>query len=167
MKQLDLTKEVKVGIADCKIARSPQRIVTLGLGSCVGITLFDPIAKIGGMAHIMLPDSTQFTTVTNSFKFADLAIPILISKLKDAGAAVSRLKAKIAGGAQMFSFADQKKTMLNIGERNVSKVREVLKKEGIPIVGEDVGGNIGRTMILETETGKVFIRSVGKTIKEI
>lgn len=167
MKKFDYDQEIKVGIADLKTANSPKRIITLGLGSCVGIAIFDTKFKVGGLAHIMLPDSTQFSTVTNSFKFADLAVPILIAELKNMGASYSRMRARIAGGAQMFSFADKKRTTLNIGERNINKVKEVLKEQGITLLAEEVGGNIGRTMILDTDTGKVFIRSVGRTLKEL
>jgi len=163
----DYNQGVKVGIADCKVAHSPRKIITLGLGSCVGITLYDPKLKLGGMAHIMLPDSTQFAQVSNPLKFADLAIPELVSRLKSKGANISALQAKIAGGAQMFAFLGSHNKTLNIGERNVNKAREVLKQTGIPVQAAEVGGSIGRTMILDTETGKVFIRSVGYPIKEL
>ena len=100
-------KQIKVGIADMNTAVSPDIIMTIGLGSCVGITLYDGVNRIGGLSHIMLPDSTQFSSVNNAMKFADLAIPMLIEKLEKLGARKRNLKAKIAGGASMFKFKDK------------------------------------------------------------
>lgn len=162
-----VSNEIKVGIADYKVDLSPKRIVTLGLGSCVGITLYDPVIKLGGMVHIMLPDSRQFNRVSNPLKFADLAIPMLFKELSARGARTGRLHAKITGGAQMFTFAQSRNSTLNIGERNVAKVKEILERLCLPIIAEEVGGNFGRTMILDLENGKVFIRSAGKPIREL
>ncbi len=158
--------EVRVGIADLNIVFSPGRLITVGLGSCIGIALYDRSAGIGGLAHIMLPDSTQFSNVTNPLKFADLAIPMLIEKMKKNGAVKRNMKAKIAGGASMFNFSDQKMTM-DIGNRNGIAVGEALKKLSIPIIGSDIGGNKGRTMIFDTSTGIVQIKTVGMGIKEL
>jgi chemotaxis protein CheD len=104
-------KEIKVGIADYNVAYSPDRLITVGLGSCIGIALYDKIQGIGGLVHIMLPDSTQFNNVTNPLKFADLAIPMLIEKMEKQGSNRRNLKAKIAGGASMFNFSDQSMIM--------------------------------------------------------
>ena len=158
--------EIQVGIADCKVAREPARLITLGLGSCVGVSLYDPVAKIGGLLHFMLPDSTQFNNVTKPAKFADLGIPYLIEELKKTGALLPRLQAKLVGGAQMFSGLDNK-MVLNIGQRNVEKAREMLKKFNVPILAEEVGGNRGRTMIFDTATGLVSIRMLGSKLKVI
>lgn len=100
-------REIKVGIGDLNIAAPPDRLITLGLGSCVGIAIYDNINKIAGLAHIMLPDSSGFTNQSNPLKFADKAIPILIEKLKQNGAQQRYLKSKIAGGASMFSFPEK------------------------------------------------------------
>ena len=158
--------EIKVGIADLKITNDPNRLITVGLGSCVGIAVCDKISGIGGLAHIMLPDSTNFSNITNPLKFADLAIPILIDEMKKKGANIRNLKARIAGGASMFNFSDSKMTM-DIGNRNSMAVKEILKKNSIPLLGEDVGGNKGRTMILDLSNGSLKIRTVGIGIKEI
>ena len=158
--------EIQVGIADYKIARLPGRLITLGLGSCVGVTLYDPINKVGGLLHVMLPDSTQFNNVNKPAKFADLGIPLLIKEMKVMGVVLSRLEAKLVGGAQMFSGFDNKLN-LNIGLRNTEKSREILKILGIPILAQEVGGNRGRTMILDTETGDVLIRTLGNKMKVI
>lgn len=158
--------EIQVGIADLKIASSPDRVITLGLGSCVGITLYDPAGKIGGLVHIMLPDSNQFSSVTKSAKFADLGIPLLLTEIKRRGGQVNNLQAKMAGGAQMFSGLD-KNALLNIGDRNIAMSRQVLKSLGLRILAEEVGGNKGRTMILDTSNGQVTIRTVGQPLKII
>ncbi|OPY57250.1 MAG: Chemoreceptor glutamine deamidase CheD [Pelotomaculum sp. PtaU1.Bin035] len=158
--------EVQVGIADFKVASQPDRLITLGLGSCVGLTLYDPSTRVGGLLHIMLPDSTQFSDVTKPAKFADLGIPLLISEIRRKGGRVSNLQAKMAGGAQMFSGLNEK-FVLNIGERNIAMAKRTLKDLGIVILAEEVGGNRGRTMILDTENGQVIIRTVGVQMKVI
>ncbi|MCL6635396.1 MAG: chemotaxis protein CheD [Peptococcaceae bacterium] len=158
--------EVQVGIAELKVAGQPHRLITLGLGSCVGVTLYDPVVKVGGLLHIMLPDSTQFNNVTKPAKFADLGIPLLVSEVTKSGAKLANLQAKMAGGAQMFTGMNEK-FMLNIGERNIAMARQALRKLGIKILAEEVGGNRGRTMILDTVTGQVLIRTVGAPLKVI
>lgn len=159
-------KEIKVGIADLNTANSPDRLITVGLGSCIGIALYDKVQGIGGLAHIMLPDSTLFTTINNPIKFADLAIPTLLDKMQKLGASKRNIKAKIAGGASMFNFSD-KSMIMDVGNRNSAAVKAMLQKLTIPIISEDVGGNKGRTMIFDTVNGTVQIRTVGLGIKEI
>lgn len=158
--------EYKVGIADMDAALSPHRIITVGLGSCIGIAMYDKVNSVGGLLHIMLPDSTQFNNVSNPLKFADLGIPILIEKMQKMGAVKRNLKAKIAGGASMFSFSDKSMNM-DIGGRNSAAVKNILKELSIPVLAEDTGGNKGRTMILDLKTGTVLIKTVGMGIKEI
>lgn len=159
-------KEIKVGIADYNITFSPNKLITVGLGSCIGIALYDKLQNIGGLAHIMLPDSTLFNTINNPIKFADLAIPVLLEKMEKMGASRRNIKAKIAGGASMFNFSD-KNMIMDVGNRNSIAVKSVLKKLSIPIIGEDLGGNKGRTMIFDTSSDIVQIRTVGLGIKEI
>lgn len=153
--------EVKVGIADLNLVMYPEKIMTIGLGSCIGIALYDKSLKVAGLAHIMLPDSTQFKNVTQPLKFADLAIPILIDKMLKKGCKKHELVAKIAGGASMFNFSD-KSMISDIGSRNAEAVKKALGKEGIPILAENTGGNKGRTMILDSEDGKVLLKIVGE-----
>lgn len=124
------------------------------------------MTKIGGLLHLMLPDSTQFNNVTKPAKFADLGIPLLVAELQKKGAATRRLQAKLVGGAQMFSGMDDS-MVLNIGQRNVEKTRAVLAELGIKIFAEEVGGNRGRTMILDTTDGKVIVRMLGNIQKVI
>ncbi len=161
-----MAQVIRIGIADLNVGKSPDILVTLGLGSCVGIALYDKVTKIGGLAHIMLPDSKQARTGQNPAKFADTAIPMLVEKMERAGASRSRIVAKIAGGAQMFSFSD-KNLQLSIGKRNVEAVKKVLASEKIPLVAEDTGGNHGRSVELHTDTGKFIVKTVGHGIKEL
>ena len=157
---------IKVGMADLNICKSPDMITTLGLGSCIGIALYDPVTKIGGLAHIMLPDSTQMRNNTNIAKFADTGIKELLRQLEIKGVSRMRLKSKIAGGAQMFAF-DSKSEMMQIGNRNVEACKSILKQLQIPIVAEDTGLNYGRTVTFYPETCNFEIKSVGKPVKII
>ncbi|AAK80180.1 chemotaxis protein CheD [Clostridium acetobutylicum] len=166
MEERENIKEIRVGIADLNTAFSPNRIITVGLGSCIGIAIYDSKNKLGGLSHIMLPDSTQFSKVTNPYKFADLAIPILIKKMEGMGANIRNMKAKIAGGASMFNFSDKNMNM-DIGNRNGISVKKVLKELNVPLLSQDIGGNKGRTMIFNTLDGSVDIRTVGMGIRKI
>ena len=152
---------IKVGMADLNVCVSPDSITTLGLGSCIGIAIRDPITKIGGLAHIMLPDSTSIRNNTNIPKFADTGIEELVRVVVAKGASRSRLVAKIAGGAQMFAF-QTKNEMVRVGERNAEATRKKLMEMNIPILAEDTGKNYGRTVIFYPETGDFVIRAVGK-----
>ncbi|WP_054958690.1 chemotaxis protein CheD [Paenibacillus dakarensis] len=158
---------VKVAMADLNVAGPSGLLRTTGLGSCVGLTLYDPLLKLGGMAHVMLPSSSIAREgQLNLAKYADTALPVLLTKLKDMGASHSRLVAKMAGGAQMFSFAGAGESM-RIGPRNVEACKAVLEQLGIPLLAEDTGGNYGRTVELDCTTGKFTIRSVQKGVKEL
>lgn len=159
-------KIVKVGMADLNVARSPDKIRTIGLGSCVGVTLYDRALNIGGMAHIMLPSSLAVKGKVNPAKFADTAIPALIARLLELGADQNRLVAKIAGGAQMFLFSESN-DMMRIGPRNVEACKLALKLAKIPLRGEDTGGNWGRSLELDCSTGRLEIRSFNRETKLI
>lgn len=157
---------IKVGMADLKICKSPDGLTTLGLGSCVGIAVRDPGTKIGGLAHVMLPDSTSISQNGNKMKFADTGIELLIEELVKAGANRRRLVAKIAGGAQMFAFQN-KEDLVQVGKRNVEATKKKLSELKIPILAEDTGLNFGRTVIFYPETGDFVIRAVGKNERTI
>ena len=161
-----MSEIIKVGMADLKACKSPDGVTTLGLGSCVGIAIRDPIAKVGGLAHVMLPDSTQIENNSNKFKFADTGIEELVKQIFALGGNKSRFEAKIAGGAQMFSFQN-KSDMVRVGERNVEASKKKLKELGIPLKAEDTGLNNGRTVIFYPENGDFAIRSAGKPEKTI
>jgi chemotaxis protein CheD len=158
--------EVKVGIADLNIVLAPGTIMTIGLGSCIGIALYDGINKVAGLAHIMLPDSTQFKSNINPMKFADLAIPMLIERMEKQGCKKRNLIAKIAGGASMFNFSD-KSIISDIGKRNSEAVKKTLKDKEIRVIAEEIGGNKGRTMIIKANDGKVILKVVGQGIIEL
>lgn len=158
---------IKVGMADMKVCVSPDSVTTLGLGSCVGIALRDPVTKIGGLAHIMLPDSTVIRgSESNPAKFADTGIMLLVKQMEAKGASRSRMTAKLAGGAMMFAFQN-KNELVRVGDRNVEASRKKLAELGIRILAEDVGANYGRTVIFYPETGDYVIRAVGKPEKTI
>lgn len=161
-----MSEIIKVGMADLKICKSPDALTTLGLGSCVGIAVRDPVTKIGGLAHVMLPDSTRIRNNSNIPKFADTGIKELVKQLVDAGASRSRLVAKIAGGAQMFAFQN-KTDLVRVGDNNVQASKAVLKELNIPILSQDTGLNYGRTVIFYPETGDFVIKTVGKQEKVI
>lgn len=158
---------IKVGIADLNIVKAPDLIKTTGLGSCVGVVLFDLALETAGMAHVMLPDSSLSKSgPVNEAKYADTAVKTLYSKLLSIGARPGWIKAKLAGGAQMFQFTGSS-DLMRIGPRNVEAVLSELKNLKIPVVGQDVGGNSGRTIEFNPKTGLMQIRTVNKGNSEI
>ena len=163
-----MTDSIIIGISDQKISTSPSILVTYALGSCVGIMLHDSSTHIGGMAHIMLPDSELMKGQTgmNRMKFADTAVIDLLNAMIALGARRSNITAKIAGGANMFKMSDDS-GIGTIGNRNVVSVKNVLNELNIPIVAEDTGEDFGRTVLFDLATGNAKIQSLGKDIKEI
>lgn len=157
---------VKVGMADLKVVSYPDSLTTLGLGSCIGICLYDPTTKVTGMAHIMLPSSQAIKANENVAKFADTAIAKLIEEMEKKGAKKTRFFAKIAGGAQMFTFSSGGDNM-RIGERNADAVRSILRSLSIPIKVDETGGNFGRTIEFYSEDARLVIKSAGKPQKEM
>lgn len=159
---------IKVGMADLRICKSPEALTTLGLGSCIGACIYDPTAKIAGMVHFMLPDSTRIRCNQNQAKFADTGIVKLIQEMEQAGASKSRMVAKIAGGAKMFAVVTGVNMQsLNIGDNNIEAARKILSDNNIKIIAEDVGLNYGRTIEFYAEDGSLKIKAVGKEIKYI
>lgn len=161
-----MSEVIKVGMADLNICKNPNIITTLGLGSCIGIALYDPITKVGGLAHIMLPDSTKMRNNSNIAKFADTGIEELVKRVVAAGASKTRLVAKIAGGAKMFEVSGLS-DIGNVGARNAEASKQKLKELGIRLIAEDTGLNYGRTVELHCDTGDYYIKSVGKPVKII
>ncbi len=156
-----MPNSIKIGIADMSIVKAPDTVITIGLGSCVGIAIRDPVLKIGGLIHVMLPDSTLVKSSPVIAKFADTGIPELVRQMELMGCKRSRMEAKIAGGAQMFSFQN-KSELLGIGDRNVECSKIALRKLGIPIKSSDTGSNYGRTVEFHPDTGAYEIKAVGK-----
>lgn len=157
---------IKVRMADMQVARHPAMLTTLGLGSCVGIALFDRTTGIVGLAHCMLPDSSQSKNVTNIAKFVDTALEALVEKMVGLGANRGKIIAKLAGGAQMFNFS-QSTDLMRIGFRNVTAAKQKLEQLKIPLVSEDTGGNYGRTIVLDSATGILQVKTIGYGVKEI
>lgn len=158
-----MSRTVTVGISDLNVVKAPDVLVTYALGSCVGICLYDPISKVAGLSHIMLPTSNAMppTDLRTAYKFADTAIPLLIKKMEENGARRIRMKAKIAGGAQMFG-ATTSAAINNIGQRNTQAVKAALMSLRIPIIAEDCGKNYGRTQFFYSEDGTMRIKSATK-----
>lgn len=157
---------IKVGMADLNTCKYPDSITTLGLGSCVGIVLYDPVTKIGGLAHAMLPDSKLINNNQNIAKFVDTGLNKLLEDMIQLGAKRYKIRAKLAGGAQMFKF-DTTNDLMKIGQRNAEAAKLALKELRIPLVAEDTGENYGRTIELDTATGDLLIKSIGKGKKVI
>lgn len=155
---------IKVGMADLNTAKAPDVLTTLGLGSCIGLTLYDPVAKVGGLVHYMLPDSTKLRNNSNIAKFGDTGIRELYRRVISEGANKRRLVAKMAGGAKMFE-ASGLSGIGNVGDRNAEEAKIILKELGIPLIAEDTGLNYGRTVELHCDTGEFYIKSVGKESK--
>ncbi len=160
-------KIINVGIAEMDVVRTPDLIRTSGLGSCVGVILYDLDQELAGLAHVMLPDSNLSRNNTiHPAKYADTAVPALLDRLVSYGASRKKVKAKIAGGAQMFKISS-KNDMMKIGLRNIEAVKKELERLTIPLIAEDVGGNRGRTIIFNPKSGILTIRTVNLGSKEI
>lgn len=156
---------IRIGIAEWAVSRESVVLRTAGLGSCVGVVLYDLERGLSGMAHVMLPNSAISRNKEEEIgKFADTAIVALKDSLERMGAA--RLRAKIAGGAQMFQFKYEHESM-RIGERNIQAVKEALHAVRVPLVAEDVGGTNGRTIEFHSKTGMLMIRTVNVGTLEI
>nr|WP_304364464.1 chemotaxis protein CheD [Methanosarcina sp. KYL-1] len=150
---------ILVGTGDYAVARSPVKLKASGLGSCVGITLYDRETKVGGLIHVMLPSIKEAclkaNPASNPAKFADSGIEHLLEEVVKIGACRKRLEAKVVGGASMFST-----THLNIGERNTKLAKKTLEELGVAIVAEDTGKNYGRTITFDISTGDLLVKTV-------
>jgi chemotaxis protein CheD len=149
-----------VGVGEFRVVAQPERLMCIGLGSCVGIAIYDLGAQIGGLIHAMLPRYEEGRDKTNASKYVDSSVMLMVDELLEMGATRPALRAKMVGGAQMFSFISS--DTLNIGLRNSQVAREVLKKESIPLLAEDVGGTKGRTIVFSSSDGSVRISKGGE-----
>ncbi len=154
------TGKIVVGIADMKIARQRGMLITYALGSCIGICLYDPVIKLGALIHIMLPLNMEAGRA-HPFKYADTGIQQTLHKMQAMGANVSRITAKIAGGAKMFEMQGDG-ALGNIGQRNADSVKMMLRKAGVRLAREEIGGTVARTLLFDVSTGQACIRSYGK-----
>ena len=146
-------KEYTVAIGDYKVVKGVSIIKTVGLGSCVALALYDPMEKVGGLAHIMLPRSNGKSA---NPKYADHAIELMLNEMLKLGARKKNIVAKMAGGAQIFKHITT--DSLKIGERNVRAIEEILGENNIKIVSKDVGGTAGRSVFFYTEDGRMLVK---------
>jgi chemotaxis protein CheD len=150
--------DIRVRVADYAVAAGGT-ISTIGLGSCVAIVLHDPVAQVGGLAHVLLPSEAMSRDRSNPAKFPATVLPLLLAEMRRRGASVQRIRAKIIGGASMFGNL-MPAGGINIGERNVTAVREVLGAANIPIIADDTGSDYGRSVYLYVLSGRVEVRSI-------
>lgn len=156
-----VTEQTMVGMAEIQVIDSKGQLVCLGLGSCIGVCIVDPQANVAGMAHIMLPATFPNSVNDKPGKFADSALPTLISLLEKKGAQKSRMKVAYAGGAQVFKFGENS-SKLDVGLRNSQAVAEWLQSSGLKIISSDVGGTVGRTVTYSMDSGDFKVRTVQK-----
>lgn len=154
------SKERIIRVAEWAAEQGDAVLVTLGLGSCVAIMLHDPAVGAGAMAHILLPSRSLARDMTNPAKFPETAVPLLVTRLSALGAEPRRLVAKLAGGASMFAQL-MSPGSVQMGERNIAAARQSLRRAGIPVAREAVGGTVGRSVRFYVSDGRVEIRSVG------
>jgi len=159
---------VPVGLGELRLGTSAEQIlVCYGLGSCIGLAIYDRLARVGALVHVVLPDSRLGRgQEAVPGKFADTAVPAAIAELVKAGAIRGRLSARIAGGARMLNIIGAG-SKLDIGARNSEAVRMALQKEGVPLTADDTGGNYGRTMQLFIATGRLQVSTVGRGEREL
>ena len=153
--------EIRVKVADYAVARGPEVIATIGLGSCVAIALYDRDTRIGALAHILLPNQSLSRETGNPAKFPDTIVPVMLEEMRALGTRNARVCAKIAGGASMFGQLVNA-TGINIGERNLVATREALAASGVPIVAEDTGLDYGRSVFFHLADGRLEVRSLKK-----
>lgn len=155
-----------VRVADLRSGREDDTLVTVGLGSCVAIMLHDPEAKVGGMAHVLLPTPALSRKDSNPAKFPQTAIPRLIELMVAEGAKPQRITARLAGGASMFAALTPPGT-IQMGERNLVAARQVLNTHSLPLIAEAVGGDFGRTVRLRVRDGQVEVSTVAHGIQHL
>jgi len=151
--------ETRVRVADAAVLRGVGILSTVGLGSCVAIALYDPEAAVGGLAHIMLPSETMSKDRCNRAKFPSSAVPLLLERMRGLGARDERIRARIVGGASMFTSL-LPAGGLQMGERNLLATRTALARAQIPIIAEEVGGEHGRSVYLHVGDGRLEVRSM-------
>ena len=149
-----------VGIADMKMASNEGTLITYALGSCIGICLYDPLLRLAALVHVMLPLNME-TGRKSPMKYADTGIRETLRQMESWGAKRARIVAKIAGGARMFDVPGNG-SLGNIGQRNIESVHMTLKREGVRLLREDVGGTVARTLEFDVATGMGTVRSYGK-----
>ncbi len=158
--------EILVRVSDLRAASAGDTLLTIGLGSCVAIILHDATARVGGMAHVLLPSPALTRRNDSPGKVPQTAVPKLLEEMHALGASARRITARLAGGASMFASLSAPGT-IQMGERNVVAARQVLHAHTLPIVGESIGGDYGRTVRLHVGTGRVEVSSVAHGQSEL
>ena len=158
--------EIIVRVADLRVGSSHDVLVTIGLGSCVAVVLHDPVAKVGGLAHILLPSPALGRKDDSPAKFPQTAVPKLLELMAQLGANSRRVTARLAGGASMFAGLAAPGT-IQMGERNTVACRQVLIQLGVPIAGQATGGDYGRTVKLWVADGRVEVSSVSHGVQTL
>ena len=159
--------EIIVRVADLRVGADDDVLVTIGLGSCVAVVLHDATAKVGGLAHVLLPSQAlSRKDDNNEAKFPQTAIPRLLELMSQRGAHTRRVTARLAGGASMFASLAAPGT-IQMGERNSVACRQVLIQHGVPIVAQATGGDYGRTVKLWVADGRVEISSVSHGVQSL
>jgi chemotaxis protein CheD len=158
--------ELIVRVADLRAGTGEEVLITIGLGSCVAILLHDPVARVGGMAHVLLPSPALSRQDGNLAKFPQTAIPRLVELMGEHGGSVRRMTARLVGGASMFASLAAPGT-IQMGERNVVASRQALYQQGIALTGEATGGDYGRTVRLWVSDGRVEISSVAHGVQHL
>lgn len=155
---MSAVNEVRVKVAEHAVAGGEAVIATLGLGSCVAIVVYDGRSRVGGMAHVLLPNETLSRDARNPAKFASSAVPLLVRSMRAAGAP-GPYTAKLVGGASMFAQL-LPSGGVNMGERNVEAAASALAAAGIPVIARDTGGDFGRSVFFSVADGNVIVRSL-------
>lgn len=159
-------RTVVVGIGDCKVTDEPVEMVTYALGSCIAVVIWDPVARVGGLLHFMLPESAVDRDTqgrANPYRYADTGTPLLFRAAYEKGAEKRRLVVRLAGGANVVDAGG----VFNIGRRNYAAVRKILWKAGVLVHGEDVGGAVSRTVRLEVATGRCTVSTPAGGTREL
>jgi chemotaxis protein CheD len=158
--------DIVVRVADLQIGSGEDVLITIGLGSCVAILLHDPAARIGGLAHVLLPSPALSRKDSNPAKFPQTAVPRLLELMAQRGASPRRITGRLAGGASMFASLAPPGT-IQMGERNLVASRQVLNHHGIPLIAEAVGGDFGRTVRLRVADGRVEVSTVARGVQTL
>lgn len=160
-----MSSVIPVGMSQLRTGKSPEQLAVYGIGSCIILSLYDAVRKVGGLAHIMLPDSTGMDKTTiNPVKFADTAVPALMDAVLEQGALRISLEAKIFGGSEMFPPTEDYTN--TIGRDNTNAVKAALRKHNLKLKSEDVGGTHGRSLEFDLSSGMAKVYIVGEEAKE-
>lgn len=152
--------ELTVGMGEVMVAESPHVLRCIGIGSCIAVALYDKATAMGGLAHIMLPQIAESSDKSSPARYSDAAVAMMVNEMQERDVCICNLKAKIFGGSNMFSDIISPDSTMNIGQRNISAVREELIKHDIEIVVEDVGGHVGRSVLFDMRDGSVVVRTI-------